>query len=107
MEQRIPATLAQPADLGRVLSKLELWVGAAVTALGVLLLLIWRTGRADDRHGMAFVFLAGAFVLPLGLTLLLAASVLRRGGSRRWLAQLIPALWPVLYVVLFRWLLLP
>ncbi len=107
MEQRTPATLAQPADWSRVVSKLELWVGAAVTALGVLLLLMWRTGRADDRHGMAFVFLVAAFVLPLGLAFLLAALVVSRGGSRRWLAQLIPALWPVLYVVLFRWLLLP
>src|SRR6266702_4534902 len=66
-------------------SKVELWIGAALAGLGTLLLLMWWTGRAADRHGMIFVFLGGAFVLPFGVAFILAGVGLRlRARSLVW-----------------------
>ena len=88
-------------------SKVELWLGAALAGLGTLLLVMWWTGRAADRHGMIFVFLGGSFVLPFGVAFVLAGVGLRLRGPGRWFGQLLPLLWTLAYFVFFKWRLLP
>jgi hypothetical protein len=78
-----------------------------VTVLGAVFLLMWWTGRAEDPHGMVFVFLGGALVFPLGVALIVAALLLRLRNPIRWLGQLLPLLWPVTYAVLLKSFLLP
>jgi hypothetical protein len=85
------------------LAKLELWLGSIVAGLGAVLLVMWRTGRDTDRHGMVFVFLGAVFILPLGLALVVAGLGLRHGGRRLRLLQLMPITWVVAYFLLLKW----
>lgn len=78
----------------RLLSRFELWVGTIAVLLGAALVFMWWTGRTD-RHGMLFVLFVALYVLPLGVTLVIAAKVLQSRHPARWLMQLLPLLWTV------------
>jgi len=79
----------------RLLAIFEVWIGSISVLLGALLVFRWWTGRATDRHGMLFVLFVALYVLPLGVTLVLAGKVLKSRHRARWLMQLLPVLWTV------------
>jgi hypothetical protein len=91
----------------RLLAKIERAAGYLIAAFGVFCFLMWWTGRAEDRHGMVFALMAGAFFLPLGMLLALAGLTLPVNGRSRWLLQLPALAWPLIFAALFRWLLVP
>ena len=79
----------------RLLSRFELWVGTIAILLGAVLVFKWWTGRTTDRHGMLFVLFVALYVLPLGVTLVIAGKVLQSRHPACWLMQLLPVLWTV------------
>ena len=72
--------------------------GILFTALGLLLLVAWWTGRAGDRHGMGFAVIGAAWLGPAGPLFLLAEHAWRRGWRGRWLVQALPILYPAVFI---------
>ena len=81
--------------VSRILATLEVWIGTIAVLFGAFLVFRWWAGRATDRHGMLFVLFVALYVLPLGVTLVLAGKVLKSRHRARWLTQLLPVLWTV------------
>ena len=79
----------------RFVAMFEVWVGTVAVLLGALLVFMWWTGRTTERHGMLFVLFVALYVLPLGVTLVVAGKVLKSRHPARWLMQLLPVLWTV------------
>jgi len=77
----------------RILAMIEIWIGTIAVLFGAFLVFMWWTGKATDRHGMLFVLFVALYVLPLGVTLVLAGKVLKSRHRARWLTQLLPVLW--------------
>ena len=89
------ATLVPPRAALRDLIVVNRALGALCMLFGVLCLALWWFGRATDRHGMMFVFLAGIWIGPAGPLFFLAAAALRREWRARWVCQALPVLYPI------------
>jgi hypothetical protein len=79
----------------RLLAMFEVWIGTIAVLFGAFLVFMWLTGKATDRHGMLFVLFVALYLLPLGVTLVVAGKVLKSRHRARWLTQLLPVLWTV------------
>jgi hypothetical protein len=86
------------------LARLDRALGVILSAMGLLFLGAWWTGRAADRHGLIFVFLGALVIGPIGALLWLAGLGMRRGWRLRWALQALSLVYPILlYTVIEQW----
>lgn len=84
-----------------VLHWVDLGLAIALGALTVLLVVMWWTGRATDRHGMIYVLIGAIWIGPSAPLFWLAARAMQRQWRSRWLLQVLPFVWPLTFIYLF------
>jgi hypothetical protein len=81
----------------RVVAVIDRILGALIIALGILLLIGWSAGRQAGHDGMLFLWLGAQAIGPVGSFLLVAARAMKTRSRMRWVWQLVPLVYPILF----------